>query len=382
MTTLQEIHDLVIEANTAISAKHSAFEKRLDEIETKANRPGSTFSAASGPAPDVKEHLDAFTAFLRAPRDVEAKAALAAIERKAASGATDPAGGFLIPEIILGPLLRRVTSGNPLREIVRQVQVATRDVNFPLSNGNGVTGWIGENATRTDTAEPTLTNVKPTFGTVYALVTASEELVMDSAFNIAGWFVAEAGDRMAEAEATAIVTGNGTDKPTGLLNTAPQAGADGARTNNAFRYLPTGTAATLGVNPLDVLMGAVYDLKAGHRANARWVMNSATAGALRVLKDSTGRFLWADSAAAGQPATLAGYPVVICEAMPNVGANAHPIAFGNLDRGYILADNGALRVTVDDNITAPGKVRWYIRKRVGGIPFDNEAVRFIKCATT
>jgi HK97 family phage major capsid protein len=166
------------------------------------------------------------------------------------------------------------------------------------------------------------------------------------------------------------------------LNVAPQAAVDGSRTNNAFRYLPSGTAATLGADPASLLVNLLYDLKAGHRANAVWAMNSAVAAVIRTLKDSTGRFLWADGLALGQPASLLGYPVVICEAMPGIGANAHPIAFGNFDRGYILADNGALRVTVDDNVTTPGKVRWYIRKRVGGIPFDNEAVRFIKCATT
>lgn len=382
MTTLEDIKVLVEAVDSHYTTKSAELERRIAAVETKANRPGGGFTAKAAETPEAKEHLDAFTAFLRAPKDQEVKAQLAAIERKTASGATDPAGGFLVPEVILGPLLRRVSSGNPLRQIVRQVLVQTRDVNFPLSNGNSVSGWIGENATRTDTAEATLTNVKPTFGTLYSLVGASEELMMDSVFDVASWFIGEAGDRMAEAEATAIVSGNGSDKPTGLLNVAPQSGADGARTNNAFRYIPTGQAATLAINPLDTLMTVVYDLKAGHRANASWVMNSVVASTLRLVKDSTGRFIWQDSLVIGQPASLLGYPVVICEAMPNIGANAHPIAFGNFDRGYILADNGGVRVTVDDNITVPGKVRWYIRRRVGGIPFDNEAVRFIKCATT
>lgn len=382
---LEELKSLIEQGNQVIAdtrKKVGALETRLNDVEAKGNRPSAITGKSGDASPEAKQHLDAFTAFLRAPKDVEAKAALSALERKAASGATDPAGGFLIPEVILGPLLRRVSNGNPLRGIVRRVQVATRDVNFPLSNGNSTTGWIGEGGTRTATTEPTLTNVKPTFGTLYALVEATEELAMDSAFDIASWFIGEAGDRMAEAEATAMVSGNGTDKPTGLLNTAPQSAADGTRTNNAFRYLPTGNASTLGSAPADLLITVLYDLKAAHRANAVWVMNSAVAGAVRQLKDGSGRYIWMDGLAAGQPATLLGYPVVICEAMPGVSANAYPIAFGNFDRGYILADNGGLRVTVDDNVTVPGKVRWYIRRRVGGVPFDNEAVRFVKVATT
>jgi predicted phage gp36 major capsid-like protein len=43
---------------------------------------------------------------------------------------------------------------------------------------------------------------------------------------------------------------------------------------------------------------------------------------------------------------------------------------------------GGLRVTVDDNITTPGRVKWYIRRRVGGIVADQRAVVAIKCTTS
>jgi HK97 family phage major capsid protein len=77
-----------------------------------------------------------------------------------------------------------------------------------------------------------------------------------------------------------------------------------------------------------------------------------------------------------------GYPVVLSEAMPDIGADAHPIGFGDWSRAYVLADRGALAVTIDNNITVPGKIRWYIRRRVGGIGYDTYAVRFAKCAVT
>lgn len=208
--------------------------------------PMSSFKAHAGYGSDSQEHLATFTAFLRSPRDMRAKQALADFDvRNAASGGTDPAGGFLIPEIILGPLMQRAVNTNPFRNLVRVVQVATRDVNFPLSNSNSTTGWVGELATRAATSEATLANAKPTFGTLFSYVEASEELVMDSAFDIGGWFATEAGDAMGTAEMTAIITGNGTDKPTGLLNTAPTTGADGTRAAAVFKYLATGNASTL-----------------------------------------------------------------------------------------------------------------------------------------
>jgi HK97 family phage major capsid protein len=338
---------------------------------------------AGGYNPGNREHLEVFTNFLRAPKDMRARQALAEFDFKnAASGVTDPAGGFLIPEEIVGPLMRRAVATNPFRSLVRVVQVATRDVNFPLSNSNSTTGWVGEAATRTPTTEATIANAKPTFGTLYSYVTASEELVMDSAFDIAEWFTAEAGDAMGAVEMTAIVSGNGTDKPTGLLNAAPTTGADGTRAAGVFKYLPTGAASTLGSALADLLIDTVYDLKAGYRANATWLMNSAVAGEVRKLKDTAGRFLWADSLAPGEPATLLGFPVAIAESMPAVATNALPIMFGDFSRAYILAENGGLRVTVDDNITVPGQIKWYIRRRLGGIVYDQDAARVIKCAAS
>lgn len=330
-----------------------------------------------------QEHVTAFNSFLRAPKDMRNRQALMDIDfRNTAGGGTDPAGGFLVPDLILGPLMRRAVNANPFRDLVRVVSVASRDVNFPLSNSNSATGWVGETDARTATAEATLANSKPTFGTLYSYVNATEELVMDATFDIGNWFSLEAGDAMGAAEMTAIITGNGTNKPTGLLNSAPTTGADGSRAAGVFKYLPTGNAATLGAAPSDLLISTVYDLMAGYRANATWVMNSAVAGQIRQLKDGQGRFLWTDGIAAGQASTLLGYPVAIAESMPGVAANTLPIMFGDFSRAYILCDNGGLRVTVDDNVTTPGLIKWYLRKRLGGIVYDQNAVRVIKVSVT
>lgn len=326
-----------------------------------------------------REHLAAFTNVLRNPKDMRAQQALRDMDfRNASSGITDPAGGFLIPEIILGPLMRRAVNVNPFRQLVRVVEVNTRDVSFPLSNSNSTTGWVAEMATRTATVEATLANAKPTFGTLYSYIESSEELVMDSVFDIGGWFAAEAGDKMGEVEMTSIISGDGTDKPSGLLRVTPTTGADGSRAAGVLKYLPTGNAATLGAAPSDLLISTIYDLKSAYRSNAAWVMNSAVAGEIRRLKDSQGRFLWTDSIAQGEPATLLGYPVYTAESMQGVGANNVPIMFGDFSRAYILCENGGLRVTLDDNVTAPGRVKWYIRRRLGGTVYDNDAVRAIR----
>lgn len=358
-------------------AESKQLAERLDGIETRMNRPAGVANAAE---PD--EHLQAFTSWLRDPRSDAKRHQLADIQAKAASGTSDAAGGYAVPEVIANPLLMRARDANTLRPIVRNIAVASGDVVLPLSNADASSGWAGEDDTRNATTVPTLSGPRPTFGTNYAYVTATEELVSDFAFDVASWFTMEAGAALGEAEATAMVSGNGSKKPTGMLNVAPESGADGTRTAGAFKYIATGVADDFSEDPSDDLVNLVYDLKAQYRTAGRWVMNSATAGLIRKFKDSDGRMIWSDGLAAMEPARLLGYPVTISEAMPDLVADAHPIAFGDFDRAYVLADRGGLRVTLDDNITTPGFVKWYIRRRVGGIAYDTHAVRFLKIAAS
>jgi HK97 family phage major capsid protein len=332
---------------------------------------------------DAQEHLDAFKTFLRSPKDMRAQQALRELDvRNLSTGATDPAGGFLVPELLLEPLMARAVNANPFRDLVRVINVASRDIVIPLSNSNSTTGWIGESGTRALTAEATLVGARPTFGTLYAFVEATEELVADSVFSIGDWFAQEAGAAMGEAEMAAVISGTGTNQPSGLLLTPPTTGADGTRAATVLKYLPTGNAATLGANPSDLLISTIYDVRGAYRSNATWVMNSATVATIRQLKDAQGRFLWTDGITQGEPSTLLGYPVRIAEAMPGVAANNFPILFGDFSRAYVSCDLGGLRVTLDDNITVPGRYRWYIRRRVGGIVYDNNAVRAIRVSVT
>ena len=85
---------------------------------------------------------------------------------------------------------------------------------------------------------------------------------------------------------------------------------------------------------------------------------------------------------AGAPSTILGYRVVEAEDMPSVGAGAFPVAFGDFGAGYLIVDLVGRRVTIDDNITSPGYVKWYIRRRVGGKILKSEAIKLIKCAVS
>jgi HK97 family phage major capsid protein len=183
------------------------------------------------------------------------------------------------------------------------------------------------------------------------------------------------------------VSGNGSARPTGFLNSTPVTTDDGSpqRAAGTLEYLPITSPSSpymstgiTGDTLIDLSMAIKekYLLDAGKVA---WVMHRATAAKVRKLKDSYGQYLWQSGIAVGQPNTLLGYPVALTDAMPAPTDGSYPIAFGNWARGYVLADRvGTMRITHDDNISAPGYHKFYMRKVVGGCVYNHEAVKVAK----
>ncbi len=144
--------------------------------------------------------------------------------------------------------------------------------------------------------------------------------------------------------------------------------------------MPTGAAGDFSSSdPADAIVDLVYSLGARYRANGTFVMNSKTAGAVRKMKDADGRFLWSDGLAAGEPARLMGYPVLIAEDMPDIAAGAFAIAYGDFRAGYTVAERPDLRI-LRDPFSAKPHVLFYATKRIGGDVSDFAAIKLLKFA--
>jgi len=357
---------------------------RIDALEAAAQnfrpmKPGEAIAA---------KHKELFNGFLRGKsNNGPAAAALAAFERtpegKAISTAANATGGFAVPEEIARSINDQEILLSPVRSVVKVVQAGTPDYKELVAIHNTSTGgWAGETDSRSETGTAGLRERAPTFGMLYAYPKATEESVDDVFFNVAQFITDHAATTFAQKEGISALTGNGTKQLTGLLNTAPVATDDDAspeRAAAALELIPLAPGTSpMGVIVANGIMDLVYGLRAGYRANARFAMNSVTQGTVRKLKDTTNQYLWAPGLANGQPATLMGYPIVTFEDMASIAANAIPILFGDFKRGYLMVDLVGLRITVDQ-ITTPGYIKWYIRRRVGGCVLDNYAIKAGKC---
>lgn len=362
---------------------------RIDYIDSKiaihdtalASR-GTTTNASASNDP----HVDTFNNWLRVPHNSAAQAALTEAEqdgrsfRAEGNTLTGAAGGFAVPEPVEAFIRERIKEISPMRRLATNYQVTSTGTRFLVSRNDATSAWVGETDPRNGTEEPDLDNRAPSYGTVYGIVEATEELLLDSAVNVGQWFANSVVQQVAQAEGAAFVSGDGINKPSGFLaGPTPLVTGDATRASGTLQFVPTGSATL--ITP-DSLTDLFFATKAMHRSMGSWLMSSATAAAVAKLKDADGRSIWQQSLSADNPSTLLGRPVFFDENMPAVAGNAFPIAFGNFAAGYLITDSGDLRVTVDDNITKPGYVRWYIRRRVGGVIYDSEAIKLLKVATT
>ena len=243
-------------------------------------------------------------------------------------------------------------------------------------------GWVGESDSRTETATPQLREVVPTMGELFAYPQTTEWAMDDVFFDVGSWLAEEVAEQFAVEEGAAVLTGNGSNRPTGMLNTTPVTTADHAsplRAAAAYQYIANTSSPTGTVLLPDSLIDLVYAVNSRYRANGTWAMNSTTAAAVRKLKASgTGEYLWQQGMAAGQPDLLLGYPISIWEQMSDIGNNNFPIAFGDFRRGYLLADRTQIRITVDANITTPGRIKYFVRRREGGHVLNGDAIKFLR----
>ena len=89
----------------------------------------------------------------------------------------------------------------------------------------------------------------------------------------------------------------------------------------------------------------------------------------------------ASGLAAGQPAVLMGYPVLVAEDMPDVASDSLSVAFGDFRRGYMIVDRQGVRV-LRDPYSAKPYVLFYTTKRVGGGVHDFDAIKLLKFGTS
>lgn len=360
-------------ADVVTTEKLDRINKALDELTLKGRRP--PLSAERG-MPRPSEHKQAFESYVRGGDEDGYRK----LEQKALSAGSNPDGGYLVPVETEAEIGKRLAALSPIRAIADVRQVSSGTYRKPFMTAGPAVGWAAETGARSQTTSPTIAALDFPAMELYAMPAATAALLDDSAVNIDEWIAAEVESAFAAQEGTAFVIGDGSNKPKGFLDYT--AAAEASWEWGKIGYVVTGASGALpSSHPSDVLVDLIYTLKAGYRANARFVLNRRTQASIRKLKDADGHYLWQPAAVAGGEASLLGFPVTEAEDMPDIGANSLALAFGDFRRGYLVVDRLGVRV-LRDPYSAKPYVLFYTTKRVGGGVQDFDAIKLLKFGTS
>ncbi len=352
----------------AIRAENATMRERIERLARTGSRP--SLGGGEGKAPETKSFVDQY---LR--RGLETGI-------KSFTAATGADGGFAVPREIDALIARTLADISPIRSIAQVVQTGTAGYRKLVTTGGTPSGWVSETAARPETDTPSFAEIAPPSGELYANPAASQAMLDDAAFDVEGWLAGEIAEEFARAEGAAFVGGSGTNRPRGFLTGTPTPQDDAARAFGTLQYVASGADGNFASSaPENRLIDLVHALRPAYRQGASFVMNSSTLARIRKMKSDDGAFLWQPSLAAGQPATLLGYPVVEAEDMPDIAANSLSIAFGNFRAGYLIAERSATTILRDPFTNKPF-VHFYATKRIGGQVMNSQAIKLMKFAAS
>lgn len=360
--------------NTALTEQQQAVDALNERLASAILQAGD----GSAIDPAVAAHATAFETFFRRGEnridgDLNEMAARAALQTQ-----SDPDGGYVVPEQTETTIERVLGTISAMRSLARVIPISHSVYKKLVNQGGTSSGWVGETDGRPQTDPSKLSVLAFEAMELYAQPAATQTLLDDGVINIEQWLADEVAIEFAEQEGAAFINGDGNKKPRGLLSYDTVQNDDYKW--GKLGFVASGDAAGFAASdPADALINLVHSLKAGYRANASFLMNDLTTAAVRKFKNAEGEYIWQPSIQVGTPSQLLGYAHHSDDNMPDIAANALPIAFGDFKRGYLIVDRRGATV-LRDPYTAKPYVLFYTTKRVGGGVQNFEAIKLMKMA--
>ena len=318
-----------------------------------ASRPEQRRESKKGTASDAYKD-----AFWKQMRDMERHSAEV---RNALQIGELTEGGYTVPDEYEHTLVEALQEENIMRGLVHVITTSSGDRKIPLVTSKGSASWVEEEATIPE-SDDAFGQITLSAHKVGSMIRISEELLHDSAFDLAGYISHEFARRVGAAEEEAIISGNGTHKPTGLLHATL-----GAETGL--------TTAAVAAITADELIDLQHSLKAGYRRKACYIMNDATVKLLRKLKDGNGAFMWQPGLLLGQPDTLLNQKVLTSNFMPLPAAGNKAILYGDYSYYWLADREGRSLQRLNELYAATDQVGFKITQRVDGRLILREAVK-------
>jgi len=302
-----------------------------------------------------KEYREAFYRALRGEASGEEIRMLNS-EARALSVGTKAAGGYVVPDEFERTLVKKLDDENVMRRLCTVLPTVSGERDIPVEASIGSAAWLDEAGAYTE-SDVTFGQVVLSAFKLGRIIKVSEELLNDSFFDLEPYLTDVFARVFGSTEETAMVVGDGTKKPTGVV-------ADSAK----------GADAAKGAITSDNLIDLFHGLRRPYRAKGTFLMADGTAKLVRKLKDSDGQYLWQPGLQLGQPDVLLGRPVEISDNVPAVGTSTKSVLFGDFSYYWIAQRTGVAMQRLNELYAANGQVGFKGFLRVDGKLTLSEAV--------
>jgi len=295
----------------------------------------------------------------------------------AGSEGTNANGGFICPDGLDKRVVELLTPRSTIRRNATIIQASGKKYQRPYKKTGITSGWVGETSARTATDAQTYDMISAEVGELYAFPQYTQNFLADTWYNVEQGFARDLAITFADKEETAFISGDGSNKPKGILGSTTTFGTedDTQRDWNKLQKVNTGSATGITLNSLYKIKDS---LNYAYRANAKWYMSTSTYTALQqALVDGTQHGIFGrGDVSLNMPETLLGYPIEIDDYMPAVAANSYPIIFGDMRQGYAILERPGIGVLRDMYSNKP-YIGLYTIKRVGGLIQDYRALKVL-----
>lgn len=339
----------------------AAFDAEMAKPTSKAVVGMPTTEKKSAVKPTAtEEYTGAFWDMMRGSVDMAVRNALSIGE--------DTEGGFTVPDEFERQLIQALEENNIFRRMAHVIRTASGTRKIPIANDVMEASWIDEGEaipeTNTQFAQTTLSAFK--LGT---MIKVSNELLHDSAFDIAAYIAERFGVCMGNAEERAFIAGTGEKQPTGLLHD----------TNGAQLGV---TAAAETAVTFDEIFQLYYSLKSPYRRKAAFLCNEAVVLQLMTLKDGNGNYIWKPSLDIAKPDTILGRPIYTSAFMPLPAKGEKAICFGDYSYYWVADRSNRTFRRLNELYAVTDQVGFLTTQRVDGKLILPETVKYLKMKGT
>ncbi|TDJ81481.1 phage major capsid protein [Campylobacter volucris] len=296
-----------------------------------------------------KDNMDSFVRYLRS--GIIDKS----LQRDALNESAGDKGGVLVPTTLQSKIRTKLTDLSVIRKLAT-VQKSSTNQDIPILDDISGFGWIDEMA---NFNEASASFSKLTIGAykLGGIIKISEELLNDNISNLESFLIRKSAEKISQTEEEAFIKGDGSKKPTGLINTTTE-----------YQL-----SSNSGITSHDVI-DAFFTLKSAYRTNASWLVGDAFMKALYKLVDGDGRPLWMPALSSGGYDTILGKKVTYCSSLDGFGSDKVPAIFGDFSF-YEIWDRETMSFTRLNELYAQNDlVGIKVRSRLDAKLISNDAV--------